>query len=222
MLDLTVGETRKFEELPEEKWILARLVKRDVVRWVESERKFSTSADEIIVKLMKKLAQAEDEGEQMAIRVELKGYQFSFTFKILDQKKYAGYVVRGRTGIWLNFTNTSGEEEPNKLARLYLGAGGSRGKKGERLDIDSIVGNYMAIQVESQKNQKTRKVYQQVVNVRELTTDELVIAKTNEVEVDRVEKALKAVEEKSLSESIPLTQKPVLDSEPQTPGEIPF
>ena len=222
MLDLTVGETRKFEELPEDKWILARLVKRDVVRWVESERKFSTSADEIIVKLMKKLAQAEDEGEQMAIRVELKGYQFSFTFKILDQKKYAGYVVRGRTRIWLNFTNTSGEEEPNKLARLYLGAGGSRGKKGERLDIDSIIGNYVAIQVESQKNQKTRKVYQQVINVRELTTDELVVAKTNEVEVDRVEKALKAVEEKSLSESIPLTQKPVLDSEPQTPGEIPF
>jgi hypothetical protein len=158
----------------------------------------------------------------MAIRAELKGYQFSFVFKILDQKKYAGYVVKGRTGVWLNFTNSSGEEDPNKLARLYLGAGGSRGKKGEHLDIDSVIGNYVSIKVESQKNQKTRKVYQQVIEVREATTDELVTAKTNEFEVDRVEKALKEAEEKSFSETTSLTQKPVMDLEPQTPGEIPF
>ena len=195
MLDLTVGETRKFEELPEETWILARLVKRDVVRWSENDRKFSTSADEVIVKLMKKLNAAEDERDQMAVRMELKSYQFSFTFKILHQKKYAGYVVRGRTGIWLNFTNTNGEEDPNKLARLYIGAGGVRGKKGEHLDIDSILGNYVAVKVESTKNKTTRKAYQQVTEVRELTTDELVAAKTNEVDVDKVERAMKAAEE---------------------------
>jgi hypothetical protein len=231
MMDLTVGETKKFEELPEDKWVLARIVKRDVIRWVEADRKFNTSADEIIIKLMKKLAASQDESEQWAIRAELKGYQFSFVFQILDQKKYAGYVIKGRTGIWLNFTNTAGEEDPNKLAKLYLGAGGSRGKKGERVDIDSIIGNYVAIKAESQKNKTTRKVYQHVIDVRELTTDELVTAKTNEYEVDKVEKALKAIEEKTLTETVSLinfgtldsfTQKPVMDSEPQTPGEIPF
>jgi hypothetical protein len=224
MLDLTIGESRKFEELPEEKWILARIVRREVIRWIETDRKYGTSADEIIVKLMKKLALADNESDQWAIRAELKGYQFRFVFKILDQKKYAGYSVRENTGIWLNFVNTAGEEEPNKLARLYLGAGGIRGKKGERANIDSILGNYVAIKVESNKNQKTRKVYQQVVDVRELTTDELVTAKTNEFEVDKVEKAMKEVEEKALlgSDTASFTQKPIMDLEPQTPGEIPF
>jgi hypothetical protein len=89
----------------------------------------------------------------------------------------------------------------------------------------------VAIKAESQKNKTTRKVYQHVIDVRELTTDELVTAKTNEYEVDKVEKALKAIEEKTLTETVSLinfgtldsfTQKPVMDSEPQTPGEIPF
>ena len=221
-MDLTVGETKKFDALPEDTWILARLVKRDVVRWVDADRKFSTSADEIIIKLMKKLSLADNEEDQWAIRKELKGYQFSFTFNILDQKKYAGYTVRGRTGIWLNFTNTAGEEEPNKLALFYLGAGGARKKKGEKVSIDSIIGNYVAIKVESSKNKTTRKVYQQVIEIREVTTDELVTAKTNEVDFERVEKALKEAEEKPVSETISYTQKPVLDVEPQTPGEIPF
>lgn len=222
MLDLTVGETHKFEQLPDDHWILARLVKRDVLRWVEVEKKFKASADEILVKLVKKLAASQDNEEQWAIRAELKPFRFSFVFKILDQKKYAGYIVKGTTGIQLNFTNTWGEEEPNQLAQFYLGAGGKRIQKGERTDIDSILGNYVAIKVESKKNQQTRKVYQKVVQLRELTVEELVIAKTNEVAADKVEKAIKVAEEKSFTETTVFTQKPVMDSEPQTPGEMPF
>ena len=222
MLDLTAGETKKFEQLPEDKWILARLVKREVLRWSEAERKFHASADEIIVKLMKKLATADDASDQAIVRKELSAYRFSFVFKILDNKKYAGSIIKATTGIFLNFTNTWGEDDPNQLAQLYLGAGGVRIKKGERTNVDSILGNYVAIQVESKKNQQTRKVYQRASKVRELTTDELAVAKTNEAEIDKVEKAVREAEEKALSDTMPLTQKPVLDQEPQTPGEMPF
>ncbi|MEQ1678481.1 MAG: hypothetical protein ABL876_17430 [Chitinophagaceae bacterium] len=223
MLDVTVGEVKKFEQLPDDIWILGRLIKRDVVRWIESEHKFNTSTDEVLMKLMQKLRGATDENDQRAIRTELNSYQFSFTFKVLESKKFAGYTVKTRTSIHLCFKNTEGEFEPNKLAQLYLGAGGQEGKTGERMDIDSIMGNYVAMQVQSQKNQKTRKVYQQVTKVRELTTEEMIKAKSNEVEIDRIEKALKEAEHTSLGSTepgVPLTQRPAIEG--QRAEDIPF
>ncbi|MGI0059775.1 MAG: hypothetical protein ACREBJ_08395 [Nitrosotalea sp.] len=223
MFDLTVGESKKFEQLPEDSWVLARIIKRDVVRWVESEHKFNTSSDEVLVKLMRKLNLTEDEIEQRNIRKEISSYQFSFTFKPLQDKKFAGYIVRGRAGVWLNFTNTAGEYEPNKLARLYSGAGGEEAKKGEKINIDSILGNYVKVQVKSDRNEKTRKVYQHVVDVKTLKTEELALAKENEVEIDKIEKAMKASEEKSLEKTHlgEIVQEPVMGKEDNT-KEVPF
>lgn len=224
MLDLTVGEVKKFEQLPDDQWVLARLIKRDVIHWLESEHKFNTSTDEVLMKLVKKLNSATEEIDQRTIRAELKGYQFSFTFKVLDSKKYSGYTVKARTSIYLCFVNTEGEFEPNKLAQLYLGAGGQQVAKGARADVDSVLGNYVAIQVQSQKNQKTRKVYQQATKVRELTTEEMIRAKANEAEIDRIEKALKEAENKSLSASESgqsITQMPAMDTQ-QKVEDIPF
>lgn len=225
MFDLTVGEVKKFEQLPDDKWVLGRLVKREVVRWVESDHKFLTSTDEVLMKLMRKLEATDDEIEQKLIRNELKAYQFSFTFKILEDKKFSGFVVKARSSIYLCFNNTDGEREPNKLAKLYLGAGGLEAKKGEKMNIDSIVGNYVKMKVESNRNQQTKKVYQSVVEVGQLTTEELTRAKVNEVEIMKIEKALEEAEKKSLSASLSsgnLTQAPVLENKPANDKEIPF
>ena len=228
MFDLTVGNVKEFETLPEDTWILARVAKREVIRWVEVEHKFATSADEVLIKLMQKAKKVEDDDvESRVVQDEVKSYQFSFTFKVIEGKKYAGYYVKGRTGIWLNFEKADGTFQPNKLAQFYLGAGGVQPKVGEKVNIDSVIGNYVAIKLESNKNQKTKKVYQQVVKVRELTDDELIRAKSIELEINKIENALKQAEEKSLENSTPglskdLTQKPVLDTKEQNIKDIPF
>lgn len=222
MLDITVGEVKSFEQLPDDKWVIARLVKRDVIRWVESDHKFNTSTDEVLMKLMSKLRSAPDELQKKLVSAELNGYQFSFTFKILDSKKYAGYIVKARTGIHLCFNNTHGEFSPNKLAKLYLGAGGAQVEKGERMDIDTILGNYVAIKVDSQRNQKTKKVYQQVVEVRELSTEELTTAKVNENEINKIEKAVEDAELRAQAEpGVPFTQTPTLEKQERA-EDIPF
>lgn len=228
MFDLTVGNIKEFETLPEDTWILARLAKREVVRWVELEHKFATSADEVLIKLMQKAKKVEgDDVESRVVQDEIKSYQFSFTFKVIEGKKYAGYYVKGRTGIWLNFEKTDGTFQPNKLAQFYLGAGGIQPKVGEKTNIDSVMGNYVAIKLESNKNQKTKKVYQQVVKVRELTDDELIRAKSIELEVNKIENALKEAEEKTEQAHVKgldakLTQTPVLDTKEQNIKDIPF
>ena len=228
MFDLTVGNVREFETLPEDTWVLARLAKREVIRWVESEHKFATSADEVLIKLIQKAKKVEgDDVESRVVQDEIKSYQFSFTFNLLEGKKYAGYRIKGRTSIWLNFEKADGTFQPNKLAQFYLGAGGIQPKVGEKTNIDSIIGNYVAIKLESNKNQKTKKVYQQVVKVRELTDDELIRAKSNEIEINKIENALKQAEEKSFETTTPgldkkLTQTPVLDTKEQNIKDIPF
>jgi hypothetical protein len=184
-----------------------------------------TSSDELLKKLILKATGASTEEEKIATRRELQGYQFSFTFKILEDKKYSGYVVKGRTGIWLNINNTAGEYDPNKLAKLYLGAGGEEGKKGQTMDIDSIMGNYVKIKVESNKNQKTKKTYQQVSDVQVLSDEELTRAKENETIINAIEKAMKDAEERALqdyAEKNNFTQKPVLDVDPAQNKDIPF
>ena len=223
--DCTIGEVKKFELLPEDKWILARLVKRDVIRWSEVDRKFLTSSDELLKKLILRVKNAEANEDHSAVRSELSGYNFNFTFKILEDKKYAGYVIKGRTGIWLNINNTSGEYDPNKLAKFYLGAGGREGTKGQTMDIDSILGNYVKIKVESNKNQKTRKTYQQVTEVQVLNDEELTRAKENETIINTLAKAMQDAEERTLQEFAEknnFTQKPILDIDPSQSKEIPF
>lgn len=225
MFDVTIGEVKKFELLPDEKWILARLVKRDVVRWSEVDSKYLTSSDELLKKLILKATSASSDEDKLITRNELKGYQFSFTFKVLEDKKYSGYAVRGRTGIWLNINNTEGEYDPNKLAKFYLGAGGEAGKKGASLDIDSILGNYVKIKVESNKNKTTRKTYQQVTDIDVLTVEELTRAKENETIIDTLAKAMKDAEERTLQEygeKNNFTQTPVLEQDQEKKKEIPF
>lgn len=217
MFDLTVDDSKSFELLPEDKWILARVVRRDVVRWLETERKYANSNDEVLRKLFVSLTKAEVGGDELRIRdllQELKGYQFSFVFKPLEGVKYTGYFVRGRTGTRISFYKTDGSYEPNKLAKFYLGAGGKEAKRGERLNIDAILGNYVAVKLQHDKNQTTKKVYQQVVDVREVTNDELVQAKSVELEIKEIESKLveekKKLLEKTLGED-GVTQRPILE-----------
>ena len=223
-LDLTTGTVRDFEQLPEDTWIPARLIKREVIHWSDEYKRYDLSTDELLLSLFKKYsAVRNEEVEERQIAKELKSYQFSFSFKPLANKKYINYVVRGRTGIFLNFETEDGEFRPNKLAQFYLGAGGTQTKKGEKTDVDSILGNYVAFKVESNKSKTNGKVYQQVIKLRELTDEELIQAKLVENDIRKVEKAIDEAEKKVLedtTDNIGLSQTYVLgDSENK---EIPF
>jgi len=154
-----------------------------------------------------------------------KSPQFSFVFKPLDDLKYSGYFVRGKTGTRVAFEKQDGTYEPNKLAQFYTGAGGERAARGERLDIDSIIGNYVAIKLKSDKNQNTKKVFQQVVAIRVLTNDELVKAKTVEMQVKEVESAILTEKKKVLEQTLgerDITQTPILEHMEDVDGTTSF
>lgn len=235
MFDLTAGETKKFELLPEESWVLARIVGRGVIRYDGTTYKNST--DDILRKTFATEAKAKASGDDGAIAVareEMKRFQFQFLFQPLAHKKFANYRVRGNTGLFISFVNSEGEDTPNKLAKFYLGAGGAKVEKGKNVDIDSIVGNYVAVKVKGKKNQKNGKVYQDVYDIRELTDDELIAAKTVEAEVRKIEDALRTAEAaaaKSVSdvdqdgptvEATSFQQKPVLEQTQERQAEPPF
>src|SRR5690242_19906052 len=122
MFDVTVGETKEFELLPEEEWLLGRLMARSVIRY--DGVSYKPSNDDVLKAVFQKLNKAKQAGDEAAIAVaneEIKKYQFQFTFKPLIGKKFAGYRVQGNTGIWLSFAKPDGESAPNKLAKFYLG-----------------------------------------------------------------------------------------------------
>jgi hypothetical protein len=108
----------------------------------------------------------------------------------------------------MNFETDEGEFAPNKLAKFFLGAGGLQPKSGTKVDVDDILGNYVAIQVENTKG-KNNKVYQKVNAVRELTDDELIRAKSVEQDIAKIEKALQEQEEKTTGQDY--TQTPILE-----------
>ncbi|MGH9426476.1 MAG: hypothetical protein ACRD2L_09260 [Terriglobia bacterium] len=226
MFDVTVGETKDFEQLPEDTWIPSRIMSRNVIRYDGTSYKPST--DEILKKAFNALKAARDRQDSAAEEIanaELKRFQFQFVYKPLTDKKFAAYRVRGNTGLWMNFTR---DGEPNKLAQVYTTAGGKKPEKGQNVDIDTIIGNYVAIQVSSEKNKKNNKVYQKVSDIRPLGDDELGKAKVIEVELKKIEEAVKAAEEKARTDAEPPatdtvieTQRPILESKGKD-QEVPF
>lgn len=233
MFDMTVDESREFELIPDDKWVLARLVRRDVIRWDEESHKYVDSTDDILKKILislNKARSAEDESRIQELVQDVKAYQFSFVFSPLEDKKWANYSVRGRTGTWIAFEKKDGTHSPNKLAQFYLGAGGKTAKKGEKINIDSVIGNYVAIKLSNNKGKSNGRVYQQVTSVRELTTDELARAKSVEVEIRKIEEAVKAAahavsDRDQEVEGASITQKPVMETElgsADSSGEVPF
>lgn len=217
--DITAEEGKEFELLPEDKWVLGRLLKRNVVKWVAADSKYVDSNDELVTKARIALAAAEASGDDVRIREmvnEVKAFQFRFVFRPLESKKSAGYTLMGRTPTRLIFENAGGAPNPNKLAQFYLGAGGVRVKTGERLDLDSIIGNYVAMKLQNEKSANNGRIYQQVVALRPLTNEELLRAKGIEIEVKEIEKALAEEKKKILQQTLDnldVTQTPIMEAE---------
>jgi len=229
MFDVTVGETKEFELLPEDTWIPVRLASRSVIKYDGVSYKPST--DDLLKRAFDVLVKANKAGDEEAIAIaneDLRKFQFQFTFKPLVSKKFAGYRVQGNTGLYLSFRKPDGEFAPNKLAKYYLGLGGKQVGKGENVNIDSVLGNYGAIKVQSEKNKKTSKVYQRVADIRELNDVELAQAKIVELDLKKIEDAIRAAEEKSFVDAGPSVsgepQIPILEQQSglQTGGKIPF
>jgi hypothetical protein len=233
MFDVTVTVGRDYELLPEDKWIPARLMSRGVQRFDGTT--YSPSTDDVVRQAETNLKKAQALGDAVQLHLawnNIKQYVFQFTFKPLLDKKFSGYTVRGNTGLNIQFENSTGDYEPNKLAELYLGLGGSRAGKDGKLDIDSVIGGYAAIKLVNKPGKKTtgkRRVYQNVVAVRALTDDELAQAKILEIELKHIEDAITAAEAKAEAEAADIeeggvrevTQTPVLEKTEGT-GPAPF
>ena len=229
MLDLTVGETKEFERLPEDQWIPARLTKREVIQWDEDQRKFFPREDKDLKVAFKAVLSYErgikggsdgSDAELKVLKDTLYSHRLNFLFQPLGDKKFAEYRVRMRTGITISFNAPDGTYAPNNLGKLYLDAGGKTAAKNERIDLDSIIGNYVAIKVENTKNKTNNRIYQQVIGVRQLTDAELARAKAVENEIRTIEEEVEKEREKLRARGGDVeVQSPVLENDN---GEIAY
>lgn len=196
MFDVTVGVSKKFEQLPEDKWFAARLTRRSVIKYDGVTYKEST--EDLLKRAYANLKKAESTGDDLTIKTaweEFKKFQFQFWLKPLVSKTFANYLVKGNTGIIPKFVVDDGTYQPNKLALWYVALGGKQADEGKSIDVDSVVGNYAMVQVTGKKNQATGRVYQNIAKLREITDSELAEAKVIEVDIKKVEDEIAARDE---------------------------